>query len=172
MRTYRTTPAAAFLMPTRLLMLWLASGFALGCATARPAQSLAEAEREACIGVPERDRDQSPFEHREDIVSAEPKYSPYSAKLGGFRPVGAVVVFRAKPGMTAEWLQRVLDCDLARNAATGWQLPEMTFCPLAVKGATATVSSTGRGFGVTIRAEDPAALTEVIKRAQALPARK
>jgi hypothetical protein len=35
------------------------------------------------------------------------------------RTEGAVISFRATPGLTAQWLQRVIDCHLARNAALG-----------------------------------------------------
>ena len=42
-----------------------------------------------------------------------------SGKSSTQKDVGATVVFRAVPGMTAEWLQRVVDCHLARAAAVG-----------------------------------------------------
>ena len=69
--------------------------------------------------------------------------------------------------MTVEWLQRVVDCHVARNSAVGNDMPEMGYCPLAIKGVTATVSSARGGFAVTIEASDPAAVQEVIRRAQA-----
>lgn len=133
------------------------------------AQSLRSAEAQACIGVPDRDRDQSPFDHREDIVSVEELFDrTLSGKNPVTRPAGATITFRAVPGMTAEWLQRVIDCHLARNAAMGWDMPEMTYCPLTVKGAKATVTSTGIGFAVTVRADEFEAVAEIIRRAKAL----
>ncbi|MCI0570459.1 MAG: hypothetical protein L0Y66_06885 [Myxococcaceae bacterium] len=112
----------------------------------------------------------SPFEHVEDIASVEeliirtggPKVGP-TAKL-----VGATVTFRAVPGMTAEWLQRVVDCHLARNAALGHVVPEMPDCPLVPKGVQAQVRSTGSGFAVEIRSDDPATAREILSRAQRL----
>ena len=65
--------------------------------------------------------------------------------------VGAIVEFRAVPGLTAEWLQRMVDCHIARNAALGHDVPEMPDCPLVPKGASAQVASTGAGFSVAIR---------------------
>ena len=133
------------------------------------AATLREAEEQACAGVPERDRDMSPFAHREDIVSAERLSVPIlSSKNTATRLVGATIVFRAVPGLTAEWLQRVLNCHLARNAAMGWDMPEMSYCPVAVKGANASVSSTGNGFSVTVRSDDVEAASEIARRAAAL----
>jgi hypothetical protein len=82
--------------------------------------------------------------------------------------VGAVVVFRAVPGLTAEWLQRIVDCHVARNNALGNDMPEMSYCPLVPKGITAKVSSTGDGFAVTIESQDPNTAKEVLRRAQGL----
>ena len=46
-------------------------------------QTLRDAEARACVGIPERDRDESPFQHREDIEDVAPLYAPLSAKTGG-----------------------------------------------------------------------------------------
>jgi hypothetical protein len=73
--------------------------------------ALREAEARSCAGVPAEDRDISPFYHREDIDRVE-RIQKESFGPGGL--LGARVVFRAKPGLTAEWLQRVMDCHLAR----------------------------------------------------------
>jgi hypothetical protein len=133
------------------------------------AASLRDAEQQACVGISERDRDMSPFAHREDIASAEPLSVPILSQKGSSRRlVGATIVFRAVPGMTAEWLQRVVDCHLARNAAVGWNMPEMSYCPVAVKGATASVASTGNGFAVSVRSDELAVASEIAKRATAL----
>ena len=135
-------------------------------------QTLRDAESRACVGIPERDRDESPFVHREDIEEVTPQYAALSPKSGGRRLVGATVLFRAVPGMTAEWLQRIVDCHMARNAAMGYAMPEMSECPLMVKGATASVTSTGNGFAVTIRSEDFNKATDIRRRAEALVPRQ
>jgi hypothetical protein len=70
--------------------------------------------------------------------------------------------------LTAEWLQRVVDCHIARNNALGNNMPEMAYCPLVPKGVTAKVASLGNGFAVTIESKDPASAQEVLRRAQAL----
>ncbi len=70
--------------------------------------------------------------------------------------------------MTTEWVQRVVDCHVARNASLGHIVPEMPNCPLVVKGAQARVTSTGNGFAVEIRSSDPAGAQEILARAQRL----
>src|SRR5579859_8138955 len=77
-------------------------------------QALRDAEARACAGVPDVDRDMSPFDHREDITGVTAYNTPAQGgaerKQGVTKLQGAVVTFRAVPGMTAEWLQRVVDC--------------------------------------------------------------
>jgi hypothetical protein len=134
------------------------------------AQTLRDAEAASCSGIAESDRDVSPFDHREDITAATPykTKTPAGAKQQTEKLQGAVVTFRAVQGMTPEWFQRIVDCHLARNAAVGFSVPEMPYCPLNVKGVRAKVSSTGNGFAVTVESDDPSAAQEVLRRAQAL----
>jgi hypothetical protein len=130
-------------------------------------QTLRDAEANACTGISEEDRDMSPFEHREDIESVEPLTVTTTSSKGQYgRTVGAVITFRAVPGMTAQWLQRVIDCHLARNAALGHNVPEMPNCPLVPKGVTATVTPTATGFAVAVRGEDSATVDEILRRAR------
>ncbi len=135
-------------------------------------QALRDAETRACSGVPDVDRDMNPFDHREDITGVTPYNTPVQSgagqKQGMTRLQGAVVTFRAVPGMTAEWLQRVVDCHVARNASMGFNMPEMAYCPLSVKGAKGKVASTGNGFAVTVEADDSSAAQDILRRAKAL----
>jgi hypothetical protein len=133
--------------------------------------ALRDAETRACAGIVDDDRDTSPFDRTEDIVGVvplkeEPGGDRSSGVLSRVRMAGAVVTFRARPGMTAEWLQRIVDCHLARNAALGHVVPEMPDCPLVPKGISARVTSTGNGFAVAIRSDDPEVAREVLDRAQ------
>jgi hypothetical protein len=131
--------------------------------------ALVEAETRACAGLSEDDRDTSPFYHREDIASVSPLVEQVKAGKGSVKKeIGATIVFRAVPGLTAEWLQRVVDCHLARAAAVGHDMPEMTYCPLVPKGAKARVTSVGNGFAVNVSADDAATIAEIKKRAEAL----
>lgn len=131
--------------------------------------ALREAEMRACGGIGANDRAMSPFSHVEDIESVEPLTGPSgNIKSPATETMGAIVTFRAVEGMTAEWLQRIVDCHLARNSSLGHVLPEMPDCPLVPKGVEARVSSTGSGFAVRIRASDAATAREVLARAQRL----
>jgi hypothetical protein len=133
-------------------------------------QALRDAEARACVGISEEDRDASPFTHREDIARVRPlieRSGPRSMP----RTVGAVVTFVAVPGMSVAWVQRVVDCHLARNAALGHVVPEMPNCPLVPKGVSARVTAMPGGFEVAVRAEsafDQETAGEVLRRAQAL----
>lgn len=136
------------------------------------AQSLRDAEIRACSGLRADDRDESPFDHREDILRIEPLLSAFSTVPW---TEGVVVTFRAVPGMTTEWLQRVMDCQIARNAALGNDVPELRACLLVPRGVQANVTKTRDGFAVAIRAQDEATAKEILRRADLLleaPARK
>jgi hypothetical protein len=132
--------------------------------------ALRQAEAAACAGIAPDDRDISPFEHVEDIVDVQPLREPTTVK-GMMRTAGAVVTFRAVPGMTAEWLQRLVDCHLARNSALGHSVPEMPDCPLVPREVQARVTSTGTGFAVAIRSDVDDSAREVLARAERLQAR-
>ena len=133
------------------------------------AKTLTDAEARACAGISDHDRDMSPFYHREDIQSVAPFTEAVQAgKTTTQKEVGATVVFKALPGMTAEWLQRVVDCHLARASAVGHEMPEMSYCPLVLKGAKAKVTSAGNGFAINVSSDDPATAAEIKRRAQAL----
>ena len=140
------------------------------------AQALRDAEAGACAGIDEEDRDTSPFYFREDIALVEPIDQPLDSNRGSKSPMtrraGGRAIVRAVPGMTAEWLQRVVNCHVARAAVVGHDDPDMSFCPLALKKVRATVTSTGVGFAVEVRAQDEATAKEVVRRMEALVATK
>jgi hypothetical protein len=134
-------------------------------------EALRSAEASACAGIDEEDRDMSPFAHREDIRAVSPlREEVKTGKATSYRTAGATVVFRAVPGMTAEWLQRLVDCHLARNSTIGHPtaMADMPYCPLTLRGAQASVRSVGDGFAVTIRSSDSATGTDIYRRAESL----
>jgi len=130
-------------------------------------QALRDAETRVCVGMSEEDRDMSPFAHDTDIRSvSQLRDETMVGRNKTERDAGATVIFRATPGLTAEWLQRILDCHLARNKAVGHEMPEMAYCPLTIKGAQATARSVGDGFAVDVRADDAEGAAEIWRRAQ------
>ena len=130
-------------------------------------------ERVQCRQGLRRNHCVSPFDHREDITAVKPlDRTVKQGKQSTDVPSGAAITFRAVPTLTTEWLQHEINCHLARAAAVGFEMPEMSYCPLMLKGVKATVSSAGDGFAVTVESEDPATAKEVLSRAQALVAAK
>lgn len=129
-------------------------------------QALVQAEQSACVGISDEDRDMSPFAHRADIVSVSAfNRDETHGKLQQERLAGATVVFRAVPGLTQQWLQRVVDCHAARNAVIGDSMPS---CPLAVKGAIASVRALPDGFAVDVQSRDADVAKVILERAQHL----
>jgi hypothetical protein len=47
-------------------------------------------------------------------------------------------------------------------------MPEMSYCPLMLKGVKAKVTSTGSGFALNVSANDAATIAEIRKRARSL----
>lgn len=141
----------------------------IAAAHRRASAALREAEARACALVPPGDRDTSPFQRVEDIVRVEPLRN--RPAMGHGVPednAGAIVMFRAVPGLTLPRLQQMIDCHLARNAALGHVVPEMPDCPLVPRGASAKVRTSGDGFAVEIRGVDLASAQEILARARRL----
>lgn len=133
------------------------------------AAALRDAEQRSCQGIAPTDRDMSPFHHREDIASiAEIEVSVPQGKNTTKKTEGVAIVLRAVPGLTREYLQRTAECHLARNAVMGFSMPEMSFCPLSIKGVRVSVESVGNGFRAEIRGDSPEAIQEAIRRGKAL----
>lgn len=134
-------------------------------------QALKDAETSTCAGLSEEDRDTSPFAHRSDIQSVSQFHDEQMVgKNKVSREAGATIVFRATPGLTAEWLQRIVDCHVARNAAVGHDMPEMAYCPLVPRSAEARVRSVGDGFAVDVWSDNAESAAEIWQRAQQLTA--
>ena len=130
------------------------------------ARSLRAAEERTCAGTPEHARDGTPYFRAEDVESVAPLYEPVPKSGTVLR--GAVLRIRPSAGVTAEMLQRSIECHAARVATLGYDLKGMDACPLAVKNVGYTVISGGDSFLVQMRSRDWDAASEVLRRAQAL----
>lgn len=138
------------------------------------ANTLIQAESQSCAGIDPEDRDVSLFFHREDIAAVEAakeKSAPYFGNDAAPRTDGAVIVFRAVPGLTVEWLQHLVNCQMARSAALGYEVPEMDDSPLMLRHIQAVVTADGDKFRVAITSSDKATVKEIIRRAEALSPR-
>lgn len=129
--------------------------------------ALRAAELRSCSGLPQRDIDENPFLHQEDLAGVE------SLPIAIAPPYeGAMVLFRAAPGLTAEHMQRVLDCQLARDAAIGHDSPELARDPLAPLDVKARAFTTPGGIGVAVWSIEPKSAQKVRDRIGALFGRK
>ncbi len=128
----------------------------LAAAHRRAARQLRGTEEKACRGLAPHDRDTSPFSHMDDLAAVTAL------------PSGARVAFRPVPGLTQAVLERLVACHLARSAVLGFDLPEMSYCPLAIKGVAAVVSRAGDALVVDLQSREPDVVREIRKRAEAL----
>jgi hypothetical protein len=134
----------------------LAEARRLGAERRRSSTALRDAEEQACGGLAEPDRDESPFAHRSDIVSVDPIER------------GVRVRFRHVDGLTADWLEHLVECHLARDQTIGPDAPETKECPLAVRGASAHVAADGGGYFIEVRSWDDDGAGEIARRGRAL----
>jgi hypothetical protein len=137
----------------------------------RNAAAVLKAEQEACNGVSEADRVQSPFSHQEDIVSVQPLIERLPD--GRTKQAGAVIEFRKVPRLTTEVFQKILDCHLARDEAFDFDARELEYCPLNVNPLgfhklNATVAERPNCFVVKLDAENEDVAKKVLARAQLL----
>jgi hypothetical protein len=133
------------------------------------AASLAAPAPNVCRGVPDAERYVWMLTSRQEVLAVseiKPEESMIESMPTDPR-AGARVLIAAGPGMTAEWLERIGKCHIARNAAQGY--PQgATASPLDVKGAAVQVSSVGDGFAVDITSEEWKTGREILRRARAL----
>lgn len=131
---------------------------------------LQRAEQRACAEVSKADREQTPFSHRADILSVQPLV--LKSPDGREREVGAVVVFRKVPHLSAQRLKDIVDCHLARNAALGVERHDLEYCPLTVnplafKNLKIDVVERADGLALTLETNDSSEVAhEILLRAQ------
>jgi hypothetical protein len=128
--------------------------------------SLSKAEV-ACRDVPEAERDASLLTNPATIRSVAGRNDGSFTTQSHSRRAGARLVLSASPGLTAEGLQHIADCHIARVAALGAPT-RPTHSPLDVKGASVVVRPKGNAFVVDITSTDQRAARTILSRARAL----
>jgi hypothetical protein len=128
------------------------------------AARLRSGEAQACNNLSSEDRTARPYQTSDDLLAVRelPDYGrtgKASSQRGGAR-----VLLREQPGMTADRLERVLQCDAARAMVEGGA--EHT--PWAVPGAQSTVVETNLGLLVEVTANDRKTAEEIARRAALL----
>lgn len=132
------------------------------------ARALRDAEARACSAIPGSHAELAPFFRRDDVERVTPLYAS-SGRDGALR--GASIRLKHADGVTADSVQRALDCHLARNAALGFDAPEMGHCPLAARGVRATAREQGGRVVVDVTASRTAVADAVLARADLLDPR-
>lgn len=119
--------------------------------------ALREAEAKECIGIPERDRDLSPFFHTADIKQVQHV---------DMQPAAAVYIISFAPvsGLETADMQRLLSCHLARNAVLGHEVEGMDYCPLVPRGVRARAEPGAPGIRVRLEVEGEASVEHVKER--------
>src|SRR5258707_15720505 len=140
--------------PHRSRLVWSAAGalmalLAFGCAGSTPPPTAAQAAQ-LCVGVPEAEARAGLAGMQPAIERVEPLNTKIQMGRGVFtREVGATVFLRATPGVTQQWIGRVLACHQAR-LAVGSSTPTAEADPLALADVNTSVASTETGFAVEI----------------------
>jgi hypothetical protein len=143
-------------------------GLAMTLAGAATAQAAPSRDTMACVGVPEIAINGSPLTNPDDVRAVQEikPDQPVSETETVVPRGGARILLRAQPGMTAEWLQRIAECHMAKVAVASPTM--LTTSPLDVKGALVSVQSTGNGFSVDITSPDVRIAREILTRARAI----
>jgi hypothetical protein len=124
-----------------------------GCGAGAPDPADPAAVASACHGLPDATMDRGVADLRTNVDGARAVYEAQGEKAVP-RLVGAAAHVRAAPGMTAQWLGRLLICDTARHGGAA----------LVPAGAKSEVTSTPVGFTVVVRSRDPELAREIERR--------
>jgi hypothetical protein len=128
----------------------------------REATRLVEKSVAACAGIPEAEREHSPFAHRKDISEVLPHV--VGGQLRGVR-----VVFKPVGALTADWLERDIACHRAEVAVLG-EVPEsLADDPTLLDGATVTVGHEGDRLTVLVETESPDLAEIALAQAEGKP---
>jgi hypothetical protein len=98
-----------------------------------------------------------------NITAIDPIYAEASgSKTPSRRLEGASITVRATEGMTAQWLQRVIDCQIARRGALALSPQGSPPCSAEVTAVVTSVSETRTGFSIALRSDDMKTAREVL----------
>jgi hypothetical protein len=116
----------------------------------RVSLALRQAELSACAGVDERDL--APGE----VMDAQVIQGPDGV-------VGARMRFHDLRRLSVDDLHRSLDCRVARDDALGHESPQLGYCPLVPRGASATVTTVPHGYMLEVRSATPSTAQEIAR---------
>jgi hypothetical protein len=158
-------PVRSLLAAGALLALSLA---ACGAASsAGPVRTTPEQMTDLCAGVAESERERPSILERDSVESVhalmgEQKYLKYSVS----QLRGAEIVVRAAPGLTRQWVARVLRCHVAWHDVVASGSGAGSADPLVVGRPDLSFAETETGFVVRIAGRSTAEGEEILRRAQ------
>jgi hypothetical protein len=135
------------------IIVSVASILSTACGAASFPDLAEVASEHACDGLQAGAVDQAVADLRANVVDVEQIHQGIGKQVP--RLVGAKVTVRATPGMTPEWMGRLLYCNATRHATDA----------LIPAGARSDVSSTGIGFAISVRAQQPSLARDIERRA-------
>jgi hypothetical protein len=167
-------------MKTHIITIASLAGFMtiIGCAdSSAPAKSpidqATEVDRTRCSKEVEESALQ-PVLTGAAVEGVEPLYGNIeNVKVGPESELqGAMIRIRPTPGMTAEWLDRALECHSARRVLGRIAASELPNDPFWLPGRTVDIDaeSARDGFTVAVRGVTPADGREILQRANAFHA--
>jgi hypothetical protein len=146
----------------------LATGCAGNLVNHPPLADKAQAEERLACGDAPIDEDPRVLSPQAiESVSALVVDEPALKAAARERVVGAQLRLGAQPGLTAEWIQRSLECHASRQVLR--QVPAVENDPYWLPDAWVAVSVTSQGdaFLVTLRGDSPEAGERILDRAHA-----
>jgi len=133
-----------------------------------PADQAAFMERTRCA-ADDDDKALAPVLSGDAVQGVRPLYSTVESAKGGRQSElrGVTVVVAALPGMTAEWLDRALECHSARN--TLGHAPAASADPFWLPGSNVDIDvrSAKDGFDVAVTGYSPTDARQILDRASA-----
>jgi hypothetical protein len=130
-------------------------------------RSAATVDSSVCDGIPPDEQVRgllAEVQVVDDVVPVKEALNPKST----YRLKGAEIYVRSRRATTAQWLSRVVQCHAYRHATASDPLGDEATCPLAVKGASASVEETSTGFVVVVRSSRNEIAEEILARSQSL----
>jgi hypothetical protein len=122
-----------------------------------------------CAGIPDSERDHP-------SALQPPELEAVRSAMGERRLIkltvpelrGAELLVRPNPGVSKQWLTRVVRCHVAYHDIAGPRLQESSPDPLVVDGSEITVDDTDTSFVIRIKGANKAEGQEILARAQRL----
>ncbi len=132
----------------------------LSLATARASSTVTRSSRapidSACTGLSDAERLAALETIKSNISGADQILVSPGAKAPKMRPSGATLYVRATPGVTAEWLERVVVCDAQQQGT------------VVRSGERVSVSAERGGFAIQVSSDNLETAQQIWTRAEAL----